>query len=52
MILFRLTNVPTSIQGYINKILIGKLNIFVIVYLNDILIYIEDDGDDHIAAIQ
>ena len=35
---FGLSNAPTSFQGYINKILAGKLNIFVIVYLNDILI--------------
>ena len=49
---FDLTNVPASFQGYINKILAEKLDIFVIVYLDDILIYINDDGDGHIAAIQ
>ena len=49
---FDLTNAPTSFQEYINKILAEKLDIFVIVYLDDILIYIEDDGDGHVAAIQ
>ena len=42
MISFGLFNVPTSFQGYINKILAEKLNTFVIVYLDDIVIYIED----------
>ena len=27
-------------------------DIFVIVYLDDILIYTEDDGDGHVAAVQ
>ena len=47
---FGLTNVPTSFQRYINKILAEKLDIFVIVYLDDILIYTWDDGDSHVAA--
>ena len=39
---FGLSNVPASFQSYINKILAKKLDIFVIVYLDDILIYTED----------
>ena len=35
---FRLSNAPTSFYGYINKILAKKLDIFVIVYLDDIFI--------------
>lgn len=36
---FGLSNASVSFQRYINKILIKKLDIFVIVYLDDILIY-------------
>ena len=49
---FGLTIASTSFQGYINKILAEKLYIFVIVYLNDILIYIDNDGNDHVATIR
>ena len=49
---FSLTNAPISFQEYINKILSEKLDIFVIVYLDDILIYTEDDGDGHVAAVR
>ena len=49
---FGLTNALTSFQRYINKILAEKLDIFVIVYLDDILIYTDDDGNGHVAAVQ
>ena len=49
---FGLTNAPASFQGYINKILVEKLDIFVIVYLDDILIYTDDDKDGHVAAVR
>ena len=52
VMLFGLTNAPASFQGYINKILAEKLDIFVIVYLDDILIYTDDDGDGHVAAVR
>lgn len=39
---FRLSNTPASFQGYMNKILAEKRDIFIIVYLDDILIYIKD----------
>ena len=51
VMLFGLTNAPASFQGYINKILAEKLDIFVIMYLDDILIYI-DDNKGHVAAVQ
>ena len=36
---FGLSNAPASFQEYINKILAKNLDIFVIVYLDNILIY-------------
>ena len=49
---FRLSNAPVSFQGHINKILAKKLDIFVIVYLNDILIYIDDKSQGHVEAVR
>ncbi len=48
---FRFSNIPASFQGYINKILIKKLDIFVVVYLNDILIHIENLRQLHIKEV-
>jgi hypothetical protein len=39
---FRLTNAPTAFQHFINDIFSDMLDICVIVYLDDILIYSED----------
>ena len=52
MIPFGLSNIPASFQGYINKIFVEKLNIFVIVYLDDIFIYTDDDGDGYVTAVR
>ena len=49
---FGLSNTPASFQGYINKIFTEKLNVFVIVYLDDILIYTKDEGQGHVEAVQ
>ena len=49
---FGLSNAPATFQGYVNKILAEKLDIFVIVYLDDILIYTEDLGQPHIEAVR
>ncbi len=45
---FGLTNTPATFQGYINKILAEKLDVFVIVYLDDILIYTESESKEHV----
>ena len=49
---FGLFNAPATFQGYVNKILAEKLDVFVIVYLDDILIYTEDPGQPHVDAIR
>ena len=49
---FSLINVLGSFQSYVNKILAEKLNIFVIVYLDNILIYMKDLRKDHVKAVQ
>ena len=48
---FGLFNTLASFRGYNNKILAEKLEIFVIIYLDDILIYIKDRGQPHIDAV-
>lgn len=49
---FRLSNALASFQDYINKILAKKLNIFVVMYLDDIVIYTKDSGQLHVDAIE
>ena len=51
VILFRLSNASANFQVYINKILAKKLNIFVIIYLDDIHIYINDPGQTFVDAV-
>ena len=48
---FGLTNASASFQKYINKILAKKLDIIVVVYLDDILIYTKDDEDGPVVAV-
>ncbi len=47
-----LSNAPASFQSYINKILAEKLDIFVVKYLDDILIYTKDPGQLHVDAVR
>ena len=49
---FGLTNTPASFQWYINKIFAEKLDIFIIVYLDNILIYTDDNGDRYVSAVR
>lgn len=48
---FDFFNILSSLQGYINKILAKKLDIFVIIYPNNIFIYTNNLGQTHINAI-
>lgn len=50
--LFSLSNTLASFQEYINKILAEKLDIFIIMYLDNILIYIEDLGQPYINVVR
>ena len=49
---FGLTNALASFPRYINKIFAEKLDIFVIVYLDDIFIYTDHNRDGHVVAIR
>ncbi len=40
-----------TFQCYINKILAEKLNVFVIVYFDDMLIYTENEAKKHVQAV-
>ena len=51
VMLFKLFNASASFQGYINKILARKLNIFIIVYLNNIFIYTKNPNQPHINIV-
>ena len=51
VMLFGLSNAPITFQRYVNKILAKKLDIFIIVFLDDILIYIKDPRQPHVKAI-
>ena len=48
---FGLSNTPATFQGYVNKILAKKLDVFIIVYLDDILIYTEDPSQPYVEAV-
>ena len=48
---FGLFNALATFQEYVNKILTEKLDIFVVIYLDDILIYTKDPGHPHVKAI-
>ncbi len=51
VMLFMLFNIPASFQSYINMILAENLNIFVIIYLDNILIYTKDLSQPYIETI-
>ena len=49
---FGLTNAPATFQAHINTTLHKYLNIFVIAYFDDILIYIKGTLKEHIQAVK
>lgn len=48
---FALSNAPAGFQAYGNKILAENLDIFIIMYLNNILINTEDTNQGHVDII-
>jgi muramoyltetrapeptide carboxypeptidase LdcA involved in peptidoglycan recycling len=48
---FGLTNAPAQFQAYINKALVGLVNIIYIVYLDNVLIFLETKKE-HISYIR
>ena len=52
MIPFGLSNALAGFYNYINKILVKKPDIFVIVYLDNIFIYTKDLGQAHNDDVQ
>ena len=49
---FDLFETPVSFQDYVNKIMAKKLDIFVIMYLNNIFIYIKDLSQSYIKIVE
>ena len=49
---FSLSNALSTFQKYVKKILAENLDVFVIVYLDDILIYTEDLGQPHVGTVR
>lgn len=52
IMIFDQFNISTIFQGYINKILVEKLNIFIIIYLENILIYTKNKTKVHIQTVK
>ena len=52
VMLVGLSNAPVTFQRYVNKILAKKLDIFVVIYLDDILIYTKNPGQPYVKAIR
>lgn len=48
---FGLLNILTSFQDYNDQILTQKLDIFIIVYINEILIYMNNGSLGHMTNI-
>lgn len=48
---FELFNTLANFQSYVNKIFIKKLDIVVIVYLDNIMIYIKEPGKSRMGSI-
>ncbi len=50
--LFRFSHGLANFQSYINKILAEKLNVFIIMYLDNILVYTKESSQSHMEAVR
>ena len=48
---FRLTNAPATFQAYINKALIGLLDITTVTYMEDIVIF-SNSREEHVKHVR
>lgn len=48
---FRLSNASPSFEKYINKIFTEKFDIFIVIYLDNILIYTKDLNQRYIKEV-
>lgn len=48
---FGLSNAFATFQGYVNKIFAKKLDIFIVIYLDEILIYIKHLNQSHVNLV-
>ena len=50
---FGLTNAPATFQAYINKALIGFVDVYYVIYLDDILIYSKNkkEHERHVRVV-
>ena len=51
VIFFGLTNVLTTFQDYINKILTKKLDVYMIMHLDDIFIYSKNKREEYVKVV-
>ena len=52
VITFGFLNISASFQGYVNKILTEKLDVYIIIYLNNILIYMKHARYNNVEAVR
>ena len=50
--LYGFPNTLVTFQEYINKIMAEKFDTFIIVYLDDILIYVKDTSQQYVEAMR
>jgi hypothetical protein len=49
--LFGLTNAPATFQAYINRALVGLINVYYVIYLDNILVY-SLDRETHTESLR